>query len=169
MLEEDRSAEEEIRSLEKKRRRGEIPFMVISRKTAVELVEEGARIASGIAVWLALKIFPGRQKAESISGAFLTALLGALIFWGFQGDKDTVWDSDSYSCLALRPQEDTGGRLARSGNACCSNLCDKCYPWILPANSSLKRFISSAYFSCERKLLRVAVKPSSRMLTIVSS
>jgi hypothetical protein len=39
---------------------------------------------SGIAVWLALKIFPGRQKAESISGAFLTALLGALIFWVFR-------------------------------------------------------------------------------------
>ncbi|ABL78512.1 conserved hypothetical protein [Thermofilum pendens Hrk 5] len=41
-------------------------------------------IVSGIAVWLALKLFPGKQKAESIPGAFLTALIGALIFWVFK-------------------------------------------------------------------------------------
>jgi hypothetical protein len=41
VMEKDRPAEEEIRSLEEKRRRGEIPFMIISRKTAVELVKEG--------------------------------------------------------------------------------------------------------------------------------
>jgi len=41
VMEEDRPAEGEIRSLEEKRRRGEIPFMIISRKTAVELVKEG--------------------------------------------------------------------------------------------------------------------------------
>lgn len=41
VMEKDRPAEEEIRSLEEKRRRGEIPLMIISRKTAVELVKEG--------------------------------------------------------------------------------------------------------------------------------
>jgi hypothetical protein len=41
VMEKDRPAEEEIRYLEEKRRKGEIPFMIISRKTAVELVKEG--------------------------------------------------------------------------------------------------------------------------------
>lgn len=41
-------------------------------------------IVSAIAVWLALKIFPGKQKAESITGAFITALIGAIIFWVFK-------------------------------------------------------------------------------------
>ena len=42
VMEEDKPAEEEeIRYLEEKRRKGEIPFMIISRKTAVELVKEG--------------------------------------------------------------------------------------------------------------------------------
>jgi hypothetical protein len=41
VMEKDRPAEGEIRSLEERRRRGEIPLMIISRKTAVELVKEG--------------------------------------------------------------------------------------------------------------------------------
>ena len=41
-------------------------------------------IVSAIAVWLALKIFPGKQKAESITGALITALIGAIIFWIFK-------------------------------------------------------------------------------------
>ena len=40
-------------------------------------------IVSTIAVWLALKIFPGRQKRESLPGAAVTALIGALIYWFF--------------------------------------------------------------------------------------
>ncbi|MFN3805033.1 MAG: hypothetical protein ACK4SY_08245 [Pyrobaculum sp.] len=40
-------------------------------------------IVTTIAIWLALKIFPGRQKRESLAGAALTALAGALIFWLF--------------------------------------------------------------------------------------
>lgn len=40
-------------------------------------------LVSTIAVWLALKIFPGRQKREDLAGAALTALVGALIYWFF--------------------------------------------------------------------------------------
>ncbi|RFA96142.1 hypothetical protein [Pyrobaculum aerophilum] len=40
-------------------------------------------IVSTIAVWLALKIFPGKQKRESLLGAAVTALVGALIYWFF--------------------------------------------------------------------------------------
>lgn len=38
-------------------------------------------LVSTAAVWLALKIFPGRQRREDLAGAALTALVGALIFW----------------------------------------------------------------------------------------
>ncbi|AEA12528.1 hypothetical protein TUZN_1047 [Thermoproteus uzoniensis 768-20] len=41
-------------------------------------------IVSTIAVWIALKIYPGRQKNESLAGAAVTALVGALIFWFFR-------------------------------------------------------------------------------------
>jgi len=40
-------------------------------------------LVSAFAVWLALKIFPGRQKREDFAGAALTALVGALIYWVF--------------------------------------------------------------------------------------
>lgn len=40
-------------------------------------------IVSTIAIWLALKIFPGKQKRESLAGAAITALVGALIYWFF--------------------------------------------------------------------------------------
>ncbi|MEM1692323.1 MAG: hypothetical protein QW394_04125 [Thermofilaceae archaeon] len=40
-------------------------------------------LVSGVAVWLALKLFPGRQKRESFGGALLTALVGAVIFGVF--------------------------------------------------------------------------------------
>lgn len=40
-------------------------------------------IVSTIAIWLALKIFPGKQKRESLTGAAITALVGALIYWFF--------------------------------------------------------------------------------------
>ncbi|MEM1596946.1 MAG: hypothetical protein QXP31_00460 [Pyrobaculum sp.] len=40
-------------------------------------------LVSTLAVWLALKIFPGRQRRESLGGAALTALIGALIYWFF--------------------------------------------------------------------------------------
>jgi len=40
-------------------------------------------LISGVAVWLALKLFPGRQKRESFGGALLTALVGAVIFGVF--------------------------------------------------------------------------------------
>ncbi|ACB40769.1 hypothetical protein [Pyrobaculum neutrophilum] len=38
-------------------------------------------LVSTIAVWLALKVFPGRQKREDLAGAALTALVGAVIYW----------------------------------------------------------------------------------------
>lgn len=37
-------------------------------------------LVSGVAVWLSLKLFPGKQKRESFGGALLTALVGAAIF-----------------------------------------------------------------------------------------
>ncbi|MEM4632853.1 MAG: hypothetical protein QW610_04485 [Pyrobaculum sp.] len=40
-------------------------------------------LVSTLAIWIALKIFPGRQKRESLGGAALTALVGALIYWFF--------------------------------------------------------------------------------------
>ena len=40
-------------------------------------------LVSAFAVWLALKIFPGRQRREDFAGAALTALVGALIYWVF--------------------------------------------------------------------------------------
>lgn len=40
-------------------------------------------LVSTFAVWLALKIFPGKQKREDFAGAALTALVGALIYWVF--------------------------------------------------------------------------------------
>ncbi|MEZ0319659.1 MAG: hypothetical protein ABWK05_06695 [Pyrobaculum sp.] len=40
-------------------------------------------LVSTLAVWLALKIYPGKQKRESLAGAALTALVGALIYWFF--------------------------------------------------------------------------------------
>ena len=40
-------------------------------------------LVSTLAVWLALKIFPGRQRRESLGGAALKALIGALIYWFF--------------------------------------------------------------------------------------
>jgi hypothetical protein len=40
-------------------------------------------LVSAFAVWLALKIFPGRQRREDFAGAALTALVGALIYWAF--------------------------------------------------------------------------------------
>ncbi len=40
-------------------------------------------LVSGFAVWLALKIYPGKQKRESFGGALLTALVGAIIFKSF--------------------------------------------------------------------------------------
>jgi hypothetical protein len=40
-------------------------------------------LVSAFAVWLALKIFPGRQRREDFAGAALTALVGALIYWTF--------------------------------------------------------------------------------------
>jgi len=42
-----------------------------------------AWLVSTFAVWLALKIFPGRQKRESLTGAAVTALIGGLIYWVF--------------------------------------------------------------------------------------
>jgi hypothetical protein len=41
-------------------------------------------LVSTVAVWLALKIFPGKQKRESLAGAALTALAGAIVFWLFR-------------------------------------------------------------------------------------
>ncbi|AFA39482.1 hypothetical protein Pogu_1455 [Pyrobaculum oguniense TE7] len=41
-------------------------------------------IVSTIAIWLALKIFPGKQKRESLAGAAITALVGAFIYWFFR-------------------------------------------------------------------------------------
>ena len=51
-----------------------------------ELVSEAVKLligwlVSAFAVWLALKLYPGKQKRESFGGALLTALVGALIFW----------------------------------------------------------------------------------------
>jgi hypothetical protein len=40
-------------------------------------------LVSTFAIWLALKIFPGRQKRESLTGAAITALVGGLIYWIF--------------------------------------------------------------------------------------
>lgn len=40
-------------------------------------------LVSAFAVWIALKLYPGKQKRESFGGALLTALVGALIFWLF--------------------------------------------------------------------------------------
>ncbi|MCU7787638.1 hypothetical protein ODS41_06875 [Pyrobaculum sp. 3827-6] len=40
-------------------------------------------IVSTIAVWIALKIYPGKQKNESLAGAAVTALVGALVYWFF--------------------------------------------------------------------------------------
>ncbi|MEM0484660.1 MAG: hypothetical protein QW434_08205 [Pyrobaculum sp.] len=40
-------------------------------------------VVSTIAIWIALKIFPGKQRRESLLGAALTALVGALIYWFF--------------------------------------------------------------------------------------
>lgn len=40
-------------------------------------------LVSAVAVWLALKVLPGKQKRESFGGALLTALVGALVFWFF--------------------------------------------------------------------------------------
>lgn len=40
-------------------------------------------LVSTLAVWIALKIFPGKQKRESLGGAALTALVGAAIYWVF--------------------------------------------------------------------------------------
>ncbi|MEM1508415.1 MAG: hypothetical protein QXY49_02430 [Thermofilaceae archaeon] len=50
-------------------------------KTAVLLII--GWLVSGFAVWLALKVFPGKQKRESFCGALLTALIGAIIFGAF--------------------------------------------------------------------------------------
>ncbi|MFZ8854673.1 MAG: hypothetical protein ACO2OQ_00725 [Thermofilaceae archaeon] len=41
-------------------------------------------LVSAVAVWLALKIYPGKQKRESLAGAALTALVGAIVFWLFK-------------------------------------------------------------------------------------
>jgi hypothetical protein len=41
-------------------------------------------LVSTVAVWLALKIYPGKQKRESLVGAALTALVGAIVFWLFK-------------------------------------------------------------------------------------
>ena len=40
-------------------------------------------LVSGVAVWLALKIFPSKQEMESFGGAIVTALVGVIIFWIF--------------------------------------------------------------------------------------
>lgn len=40
-------------------------------------------LVSAFAVWLALKLYPRKQKRESFGGAMLTALVGALVFWLF--------------------------------------------------------------------------------------
>ena len=40
-------------------------------------------LVSALAVWIALKLYPGKQKRESFGGTLLTALVGALIFWLF--------------------------------------------------------------------------------------
>jgi len=40
-------------------------------------------LVSGFAVWLALKIFPGRQRREDFLGAMITAAVGAVIYWFF--------------------------------------------------------------------------------------
>gem|GEM_PF-574797 len=42
-----------------------------------------AWLVSTFAIWLALKIFPGKQKRESLTGAAVTALVGGLIYWIF--------------------------------------------------------------------------------------
>ena len=42
-----------------------------------------AWLVSTLAIWLALKIFPGKQKRESLTGAAVTALVGGLIYWIF--------------------------------------------------------------------------------------
>ena len=52
--------------------------MVAEVKTLVSLL--AGWLVSGVAVWLALKVFPGEQKRESFGGALLTALIGAVIF-----------------------------------------------------------------------------------------
>ncbi len=44
-------------------------------------------LVSAVAVRLALKIFPFKQKRESFGGALLTALVGAVIFWIFTAIK----------------------------------------------------------------------------------
>ncbi len=41
-------------------------------------------LVSTIAVYLALKIFPGKQKRESLAGAAITALVGAIVFYIFK-------------------------------------------------------------------------------------
>jgi len=56
--------------------------------SGLEVVSNVARLViawlvSAFAVWLALKLYPGKQKRESFGGALLTALVGALIFWLF--------------------------------------------------------------------------------------
>ncbi len=56
--------------------------------TEFELVSEAAKLligwlVSAFAIWLALKLYPGKQKKENLGGALLTALVGALIFWLF--------------------------------------------------------------------------------------
>jgi len=42
-----------------------------------------AWLVSTLAIWSALKIFPGKQKRESLTGAAVTALVGGLIYWIF--------------------------------------------------------------------------------------
>ncbi|MEM0093605.1 MAG: hypothetical protein QXT33_04545 [Thermofilum sp.] len=41
-------------------------------------------LVSTVAVWLALKFLPGKQKRESLPGAALTALVGAVVFYVFK-------------------------------------------------------------------------------------
>lgn len=41
-------------------------------------------LVSTVAVWLALKFLPGKQKRESLVGAALTALVGAIVFYIFK-------------------------------------------------------------------------------------
>jgi len=40
-------------------------------------------LVSSFAVWLALKIFPGKQRREDFVGAMITAAVGALVYWFF--------------------------------------------------------------------------------------
>ena len=53
------------------------PLLAVSIRFIVGL------LASAFAVWLALRIYPGRQSRESFGGALLTAFIGAAIFWIF--------------------------------------------------------------------------------------